>query len=173
VATVLIAFGSNVGDRALNIRQALDLLTARSMITRTSSLYETEPMYLENQPRFLNGALVAETNLSPRTLLALLKSIEAEVGRQNRQVNGPREIDLDLIAYGSIRYVFGDEETITLEIPHPRAPERRFVMAPLAEIASDFLLPGLGTVRILLNQTEDQANSVTLYDHAPLSLSRT
>ncbi|MBX7133275.1 MAG: 2-amino-4-hydroxy-6-hydroxymethyldihydropteridine diphosphokinase [Fimbriimonadaceae bacterium] len=196
---ILVALGSNVGDRAEHVRSAIEILgspllrlsdfdndqlsrrrrgvggeveeaTIHLEILSISPLYRTAPMYVTDQPEFLNGALFAETTLSPRALLKLLKDTEAEVGRLTRQQNGPREIDLDLIAYGSAAYQFGDDHHTLLQIPHPKTAERRFVLQPLNDIAPDFLLPGIGVVRELLAQTESKAETVMPYEDAAISL---
>lgn len=162
--------GSNVGDRAEHIRLSIEALKEQLTVLTISPLYRTAPMYVTDQPEFLNGALLAETDLSPRDLLKLLKGTESEIGRMTRQQNGPREIDLDLIAYGSAEYQFGDDHHTLLQIPHPKTAERRFVLQPLNDIAPDFLLPGLGVVRELLAQTESQSESVMPYEDAAVSL---
>jgi 2-amino-4-hydroxy-6-hydroxymethyldihydropteridine diphosphokinase len=172
VTTAAIATGSNIGDRASNIERAIVRLAEVASIMAISPLYRSEPMYERDQPEFLNGAVLVETDLDPRALLAELKRIEAEVGRQARSQNGPREIDLDLIAWGGAcyRYYEGNEVKPRLEIPHPRAAERRFVLFPLADIAPALLLPGIGLVRDLLKRTEHDAESVHPYEHAALPL---
>lgn len=102
----------------------------------TSSLYESEPMYVEHQPRFVNGVLIAESPLGPLALLDLLKGIELTLGREARTRNGPREVDLDLLAYGSLVL-----RSPRLVLPHPRWSERRFVVEPLFELAARRQLP--------------------------------
>ncbi len=167
----LIALGSNVGERERHFADAIRRLAACGEVLRTSSLYETAPMYVEDQPPFLNGALILQTALGPWPLLEALKTIEREVGRETRARNGPREIDLDLIAYGGLRYTFEDPGTgRKLVVPHPRAAERRFVLAPAADVAPECLLPGFGTLRELLAQTESQAEGVCLKEDAAISL---
>ena len=170
VTPVLVALGSNVGDRVGHIQAAIALLRKGMNIQGISPLYRTAPMYVTDQPEFLNGALLAETDFSPRDLLKLLKETEAEVGRMTRDRNGPREIDLDLIAYGAAAYLFGDDHRTILQIPHPKTAERRFVLQPLNDIAPDFLLPGIGVVREILAQTECQSESVMPYEDAAISL---
>ena len=155
-----VAVGSNVGDRFQNIRFALQHLcetdddAASSVrLTRTSFLHETAPMYLTNQPMFLNGAVEVETNLSPEALLRRLKCVEVQIGRDLNGVrNGPRPVDLDIILGEERLDVTGShkadattpgtrvrpilvEESPHLLIPHPRMAEREFVLAPLAEVA--------------------------------------
>ena len=170
MATVWIALGSNVGDRLVHLQQAVTLLAKQVHIEKVSPLYQSAPMYVTDQPAFLNGALVAETDLSPRALLKVLKSIEAEVGRQARKRYGPREVDLDLIAYGSLQYRYRYLHNQVLELPHPKTEERRFVLQPLADLDSGLKLPGLGYVSALLEQTYDQACDLVLQEDAVLSL---
>lgn len=128
-----IGIGSNMGDRRANCLKAVDLLRERGLVIRkVSSLYETEPWGLTDQPLFINAALEAETGLSPIDLLALLKATEEAMGRVETVKWGPRLIDLDLLFY---------EDTIIsgagLEIPHPLLSRRDFVLTPLTEIAPD------------------------------------
>ncbi len=172
VADVLIGLGSNVGDRVANMREAVDLLRSNLLVIAVSSLYETAPMYVEDQPPFLNAAVHAQTGIGPPALLGLLKAWEKQIGRERRLVNGPREIDLDLIAYDGLAASLDVGNGRVLIVPHPRVAERRFVLEPAAEIAPDFDLPGLGTVRALLAQTEDQRESVKRLEDALLSVQR-
>jgi len=129
-------------------------------------------MYLEDQPNFLNNAVLAETSLGPRAVLTLLKGIEAEMGRQQRVRNGPREIDIDLIAYGALRYRYVEDGEAEIQVPHPRLAERAFVLKPIADIAPDFRIPGLGPARELLDNLGEAANAATWIDDAALSLHR-
>lgn len=170
VPVVLIALGSNVGDRVSHLREAVRLLSASLTLTGVSAIYETDPMYVTDQPPYLNAAAVAETGLSPRALLALLKDLESRIGRQAGRRYGPREIDLDLVAYGSLSYTYSESRKIRLQVPHPRTPERRFVLEPLADIAPGFNLPGLGVVKNLLSKTEDQAGTVQKIEDALLPI---
>lgn len=135
----VIAFGSNLGDREGNIRRAAETLG----VSRISSLHETTPMYVEDQPPFINAVAFLDTELGPLALLRLLKETEAAIGRQPRERYGPREIDLDLIAYGSLQLrsvIYGEAR---LQVPHPRLAERSFVLDPLAELDPGFHVPGL------------------------------
>jgi 2-amino-4-hydroxy-6-hydroxymethyldihydropteridine diphosphokinase len=109
VTPIFIGLGSNLGDRRTRIQEAVDLLGERLELTAVSPLYETAPMYVEDQPPFLNGVLAAATTLGPLQVLRLLKEVERKVGRLPRERYGPREIDLDLVAYGQARYEFRDE----------------------------------------------------------------
>ena len=165
---VVIALGSNVGESLRFLQEAVDRLSVVLANVRVSGVYETAPMYVTDQPPFLNAAIAAETDKGPLELLALLKRIEREIGRQARDRFGPREIDLDLIAYGVLRYRYGDR----LELPHPRIPERRFVLQPVYDVAPGLKLSTMGSVESLLAQTEDQASDVVLNRDAVLSVHR-
>jgi 2-amino-4-hydroxy-6-hydroxymethyldihydropteridine diphosphokinase len=164
---VVIALGSNVGESLRNLQEAVNLLRTTLQLDRVSSVYRTAPMYVEDQPPFLNAVLTATTDLGPHELLRLLKTIEAKVGRKERERYGPREIDLDLIAYGALSYSFqGGDKPLT--VPHPKTIERRFVLMPLFEIAPSRKLVGLGIVSDLLDQTKEQSDDVERLEHAQL-----
>ncbi len=138
MARVFIALGSNLGDRQDNLDRALEALTAAVRITARSSIYETDPAYVLDQPVFLNMVVAGETRLRPEPLLAELKRIEAEIGRVPTRRNGPRVIDLDILYYGD-QVV----DTGRLIVPHPRISERLFVLEPLCEIAPEWRHPVL------------------------------
>ncbi|MEW5767827.1 MAG: 2-amino-4-hydroxy-6-hydroxymethyldihydropteridine diphosphokinase [bacterium] len=137
-----ISFGSNEGDRAKNIEQAIERLTHHPeiQVKRKSSLYETAPVGYLDQPWFLNGVVEIETGLAPLELLDTLKLIEKQAGRKEEGIRwGQRVIDLDIILYNFLVI-----DTPKLTIPHPRAHQRAFVLLPLAELAPGLLYPGLG-----------------------------
>lgn len=138
--SVYIALGGNLGDRQANLQEAIDRLRAggRIQVQQLSRLYETAPWGYADQPDFLNMALLARTSFAPLELLAYLKEVEAEMGREAAFRNAPRPIDLDIIFYDNLVL---DEEN--LQIPHPRLRGRGFVLAPLADIAPDFQHPSL------------------------------
>ena len=150
-----VGLGSNLGDRAGNLLLAVrGMMNAGFPVTRLSSIYETEPVDVREQPEFLN--MVAElrvTIFSPVQMLARLLRIEYALGRRRERRSGPRTIDLDLLLYGSER-----SATEFLQLPHPRLHERRFVLTPLAELAPELLHPTLRqTIHELLITTHDQS----------------
>ena len=134
---VYLALGANLGDRSASLRTAVERLRDAVAVERMSSVYETEPAYLLDQPHFLNMALRGRTTLDPHALLAFLKRIERDMGRAAGPRYGPRVIDLDILLYDSLALATAD-----LTIPHPRMAERPFVLAPLAEIAPELVPPG-------------------------------
>jgi deoxyguanosine kinase len=147
MTVVYLSLGSNLGDRRSVLAAALaGLESAGVRVLRRSSVYETEPVGLADQPWFLNLAVEAETSLSPEALLALIHNVEASLGRTREVRWGPRTIDVDILLYGTRVVAAGD-----LEIPHPRLAERRFVLQPLVEIRPDLALPNGRTVRQLLD----------------------
>lgn len=137
---VYLSLGSNLGDRAGHLRDAIARLEKVGRVVAASSFYETEPVEFTDQPWFVNSAVVLETNVSPDDLLKLLLAIEREMGRDRsrEQKKGPRIIDLDIL-------LFGNEviDTPELTVPHPAMHERRFVLEPLAEIAPNAIHPKL------------------------------
>jgi 2-amino-4-hydroxy-6-hydroxymethyldihydropteridine diphosphokinase len=135
--TAFLSLGSNLGDRAALLSEALHRLeTAGVHLVRRSSIHETEPQDYLDQPRFLNMAVEVETDLTPQALLAAIQKIETEMGRQRTIPKGPRTIDIDILFYASQII-----STPNLEIPHPHLTERHFVLDPLQEIAPDFRHP--------------------------------
>ncbi len=138
---VLLGLGSNLDPREEHIRTALDLLQERGAVRveRVSTLRETEPVGGPPQGSYLNGAALVETDLSPRDLLDLIKSVEARVGRSPVGVRwGPREVDVDILLHGDLVV-----QEPGLIVPHPRLTGRRFVLEPAAEIAPEFIHPVL------------------------------
>lgn len=130
-----IGIGSNVGDAAANVRGAFDRLAEIGTLAARSALYRSAPWGVVAQPPFVNAAVLLDTGLSPRALLAALKAIEREAGRVPTYRWGPRILDLDILTYGDERV---DEPD--LRIPHPRLHQRAFALVPLAEIDPRFAL---------------------------------
>ena len=146
-----IALGSNLGDRVENCKRAVEFCLEFLEIVSTSSFYETEPLGFEEQPFFINAVVKATTPLDPGSLLAKLLAIENAMGRERRQENGPRTIDLDILFYGN--HIVKRPH---LTIPHPRAHIRRFILEPLCEIEPGMIHPVFGeTVAVLLRELED------------------
>lgn len=137
---VAIGLGSNLGDRLAHLRAARSGLEAALEALRCSGVYETEPVHVRGQPRFLNACCVARTGLLAPDLLELLQRLERGRGRERGGGRfGPRPLDLDLLLYG--------ERVIRrpgLRVPHPRMHRRAFVLVPLAEVAPDWVHPVLG-----------------------------
>ncbi len=157
---VAIGMGANLGDRMGTLRRAAEELGVALAGLRLSPVYETAPQIVVDQPPFLNAVAVGECELGPFGLLDALKSIERRLGRRPRERYGPREIDLDLLAYGGLALT-----SDRLEIPHPAIPDRRFVLAPWADLTPDWHLPirgRLATVAELLARTTDPPGSVQL-----------
>jgi 2-amino-4-hydroxy-6-hydroxymethyldihydropteridine diphosphokinase len=152
VKTVYFSLGSNIGDREANLRAALEQLAGAGVrVLRVSPIYETEPVDLAEQRWFLNLAVEAETDLFPLQLLARTQRIERALGRVRSVSKGPRTIDIDILFYGNA--VIRSE---ALEVPHPRMTERRFVLAPLADLAPNLRHPvNRRTVREMLDAAPD------------------
>jgi 2-amino-4-hydroxy-6-hydroxymethyldihydropteridine diphosphokinase len=141
---VYLSLGANMGDRAGNLRRAVAQLTEQGLtLTRESSLYETEPQELQQQPWFVNIAVECSTTLLPLEVLAVIHRIERELGRDRTAAvpKGPRLIDIDILLYG--RAVIRSPELV---VPHPRMMERRFVLEPLLEIAPELRHPVSGAL---------------------------
>lgn len=157
--TVYLGLGANIGDRESNLRDAVRMLRERGCeLTAASSLYETKPVGITDQPDFLNAVIAVKTALDPRDLLAVCRKIEQEMGRVRTLRYGPRVIDIDILLYEGTES--NDDE---LTIPHPRIPDRAFVLVPLAEIAPDVEIDQGLTARTAADRT-DQSGVVLLAD---------
>jgi 2-amino-4-hydroxy-6-hydroxymethyldihydropteridine diphosphokinase len=152
--TVYLGLGSNLGDRAANLEQAIARLAASGVQSvRRSSLYSTEPVGFGAQQWFLNCVVEASTDLMPRQLLRATLQVERGLGRRRGVRNAPRTVDIDILLYGTSVVSMSD-----LEIPHPRIAERRFVLVPLRELAPWLRHPTLRrTIGELLAETHDRS----------------
>jgi 2-amino-4-hydroxy-6-hydroxymethyldihydropteridine diphosphokinase len=144
-----IGVGANIGNPQATIHRAVELVsqTPQVRLIALSTLRETEPVGIVDQPRFLNGALAVDTELSARALLDRLLEIEQELGRKRTTPNGPRTIDLDLLLYDQVQLKLPG-----LELPHPRLHIRCFALVPLAELDEDLEIPGRGPIQLLMRQ---------------------
>jgi len=149
VKLIYLALGSNIGDRAGNLRAAIGQMPPSGiLVLRESPVYETEPVGYARQGWFLNMVVEAETALFPIQLLARTAKIERALGRVRTIPNGPRTIDIDILLYGDAVV-----RAARLQIPHPRMQERRFVLAPLADLSPHLRHPVTRrTVRQMLEE---------------------
>ena len=147
---VFLGLGSNLGDRVANLRRGLRILGGRIRLVKASSVYESEPWGFADQPAFLNCVVEGVASVSPEGLLEILKETERLVGREVTFPGGPRVFDADLLLYG--------DRTVDLphlKVPHPRIPERAFVLVPMAEIAAGLVHPTSGVrVETLADRVE-------------------
>jgi len=134
MADVFLALGTNLGDKQGNLEKAIVALGEHVTISAQSKLYETAPMYVEDQPAFLNMVVRGDTPLSPYQLLDFLKRLEEELGREPTFRNGPRMIDLDILYFDDL--LLNDDR---LQIPHLRIGERSFVLCPLSDISEKYV----------------------------------
>lgn len=158
---VFLGLGSNLGERAPNLRTAIKALPPHVEVVQASPVYQTAPWGYTEQADFLNQVVKAQTNLSPQALLVHLKNIENKIGRTATFRWGPREIDIDILLYDDL---IVDEPGLT--IPHPRLHQRAFMLVPLAHIDGEIRLPGSGkTIDQLLSDLDTA--SVEIYQETP------
>ena len=156
---IVLGLGSNMGDRENHLREALASLQQRQItVRRSASLYLTEPRDYTDQPWFINTVAEVDTDLDPLELLKCCLRIEREAGRHSGSIPRATPIDLDILFYGDLQI-----QTADLIVPHSRYADRRFVLAPLAELAPDFRDPISGiTIQQLLERCPD-SGEVRLY----------
>lgn len=152
--TIYLSAGTNLGDRESNLQEAIASLNRyRAVVRKVSSIYETEPVGFRDQPWFLNIAIEAGTELTPLALLDCCQEIEQVHGRVRTFANAPRTIDLDILLYDDLVV-----STSRLTLPHPRMAQRKFVLAPLAELAPNVVHPSLKqSIRALLDKCQDRS----------------
>jgi 2-amino-4-hydroxy-6-hydroxymethyldihydropteridine diphosphokinase len=146
VSLAVVALGANLGDRVATLQSAVDALAGAGRVLAVSGIYQTAPVGGPEQPDYYNAVLMLDTALSPTELLDLAHSVEAAAGRVRLERWGPRTLDIDIIACADVISV---DPVLTL--PHPRAHERGFVLAPWVEVAPDATLPGHGRIADLLD----------------------
>ena len=161
--TIVLALGTNMGEKENNISEAIHLLEEKVHDIRRAKLYHSRAVGYENQPDFINTAISGTPNLSPNELLEFTQQIEKNIGRIFRFHWGPREIDVDIIFYDDLAL---SSEKLT--IPHPKMHERDFVLSPINDICPDFLHPILkNTVSELFDKLDSsQLSIVSLYDNS-------
>jgi 2-amino-4-hydroxy-6-hydroxymethyldihydropteridine diphosphokinase len=154
---IFLLLGANLGDRVQTLNRAVDLIVKRiGPLTQQSSLYETAPWGVTDQPAYLNQVLAVDTKLEPQELLDQTQAIEQELGRVRFEKWGARVIDIDILFYGQQIL-----QTETLTIPHPYLHVRRFTLVPMAEIAPDFVHPVCQkTILELLNECKDEGEVI-------------
>ncbi|MFQ6605853.1 MAG: 2-amino-4-hydroxy-6-hydroxymethyldihydropteridine diphosphokinase [Fidelibacterota bacterium] len=154
---LFLSLGTNLGDRDANLANAITALGLVDGISGliTASIYESDPLEIKNQPKFLNTVISVQSNLNPFDILDETQRIEAMLGRPRNHIKHyPRTIDIDIICYGTTRIA-----TERLTIPHPKMAERKFVLIPFAEIAPDFIIPGYNkSVQYLLIHCPDRSH---------------
>jgi 2-amino-4-hydroxy-6-hydroxymethyldihydropteridine diphosphokinase len=151
MSKIYLCLGSNLGDRKLNIKKAFDgLITCGIKVSAQSSVYETEPVGFKIQPLFYNICVEADTDIEPVPLLRILQEVESKTGRKKGEKWGPRIIDIDILFYNNI-IIYSPE----LVIPHPEIQNRKFVLAPMSEIAGGLIHPGYN---ITINEMLEKGN---------------
>ncbi len=158
---IALGLGSNLGARAAHLAAARAALLPQVILTKESSLYETAAWGYTDQPAFLNQAILGQTNLTPLELLAHLKNIEHELGRQASFRYGPREIDLDILYYANQNFEFPE-----LTIPHPQLFRRAFVLVPLAEIMTPDINPAFAA-RVIAALADLDTSGIRKWQPAP------
>ena len=161
----ILGLGSNVGDRLTNLQAAVNFIDLRvGRVGTISSVWQTSPVYVINQDPFFNAVIDVDTTLTPADLLTACKEIEREVGRVMRNRWGPREIDIDVLAMVDDEGKIIQVNTPSLQLPHPRMGERRFVIEPLREVDAS-LIPNQLQKELLVRQKADVVRDAKLSVH--------
>lgn len=158
---VVLGLGSNVGNRSSFIRSAIKEISLLKgiIVLAGSNVYETEPWGLKNQRDFLNSAVVCLCKLDPAVLFRCIKKIETKLGRKKTSKWSPREIDIDILFFGS--HIIRNKSIV---VPHPMIAQRKFVLCPLNELIPDFIHPVVKKkMSVLLGETKD-AGRVSIYN---------
>jgi 2-amino-4-hydroxy-6-hydroxymethyldihydropteridine diphosphokinase len=158
MARAFAGLGTNLGDRTANLQRAIGLIRERATVTTVSPVYETEPVGYADQPWFLNCVVELDTPLPPHNLWDALQSVERAMGKATPFPNGPRVIDADLLLYDDLVI---DEPG--LQVPHPRMHERRFVLAPLADVAPALVHAALRRTVASLLEAAPEREQVRLF----------
>ena len=145
MAHVLLGIGANLGDREAALQSVVDAMPGRFQAIQVSSVYDTPPWGVLDQPTFLNAVISAETHLTPEQVLEWGQDVEQAAHRERYRHWGPRTLDVDVLTYDDVR---SDDPDLTL--PHPRAFERAFVLVGIVELDPDFVIAGYGPVSELL-----------------------
>lgn len=161
----ILGLGSNVGDRLASLQAAVNFLDLRAgKVLRISSVWETSPVYVIDQDAFYNAVIEIDTSLEPEALLEVCKKVEEEVGRIPRSKWGPREIDIDVLWLLSEDGASVRVNSATLQVPHPRIGERRFVIEPLREV-DPLLIPRILDKQLLVRQNAKMVEDAKLSIH--------
>ncbi|MES2607494.1 MAG: 2-amino-4-hydroxy-6-hydroxymethyldihydropteridine diphosphokinase [Pseudomonadota bacterium] len=148
MAIVIFSLGSNIGNRELNLEQACMGLQEFMADFKASHVIETAPLYVTDQPVFLNQVVMGNTNLAPTEIVVLTKALQQQIGRIKTYQNGPREIDIDILYYDD--FIINTDDLV---IPHPRIAERLFVLEPLCELVPDWVCPvTYKSVQVILDE---------------------
>lgn len=155
-----LSIGSNLGDRKFYLDGAVDKMESSTFmdVLNVSPYYETEPVGIKEQPRFLNAVVEVETDLSPQEVLSFIKETEQEFDRVRKERWGPRTLDIDILLYDD-----SEIEDKDLVIPHPYLEDRAFVLVPLESIAPDLKLPSGKHVNTVVQELEEEAEKITSY----------
>lgn len=155
MAHVLLGIGANIGDREAALQSVLDAMPGRFQAIRCSSVYDTPPWGVLDQPTFLNAVIAAETNLSAEQVLEWGQDVEQAAHRERYRHWGPRTLDVDVLTYDDVR---SDDPYLTL--PHPRIQDRAFVLVGIVELEPEFMVPGHGSARALLDALDQEGITV-------------